>query len=433
MKKKNKKNKNGPEIPSDKLKGKLKRHQERLAREEQKKEKSRNALFRRRVREASEKKAPKTLRTKSYYRFSKEYPSAVTPDGFRENKPEKEKLSAGKKLLAVICCIAVFCLSFLAIETAFVISERDISDGKGGQQTDTAELRTAVHFTADKLRNLSAQDILSELDAHGADTAVFEFKDEYGYVYFDINSFTGASADRRIPEAETKLRELKENGISCIAYISCFRDTAAASSLAGACLKNTMGSDFIAADGSAWLDPFAEASVTYLTDIIKKAAEAGFDNILLDNVCFPPAGNAEPGYSGDASSAEKKNAVLIDFINKASSEAGKDKIIVMSLISGINQVTDAPSEKYSGLLTSADCEGFAVDLRTASQNNEITENSHYFSYVDEMPEVFILDALSLAKTSLKDTDRKLTAIVDSTLTETEKLAEISDIYNIIYW
>ena len=50
-----------------------------------------------------------------------------------------------------------------------------------------------------------------------------------------------------------------------------------------------------------------------------------------------------------------------------------------------------------------------------------------------MPEVFILDALSLAKTSLKDTDRKLTAIVDSTLTETEKLAEISDIYNIIYW
>ena len=71
MKKKNKKNKNGPEIPSDKLKGKLKRHQERLAREEQKKEKSRNALFRRRVREASEKKAPKTLRTKSLQIFKR--------------------------------------------------------------------------------------------------------------------------------------------------------------------------------------------------------------------------------------------------------------------------------------------------------------------------------------------------------------------------
>ena len=76
MKKKNKKNKNSPEIASDKLQGKLKRHQEKLAKEEQKREKSRNALFRRRVREASEKKAPKTLRTKAYYRFSKEYPSS---------------------------------------------------------------------------------------------------------------------------------------------------------------------------------------------------------------------------------------------------------------------------------------------------------------------------------------------------------------------
>ena len=165
---------------SDKKNGRLIRYRERLEKEKLNSEKERNALFRKRVRTASEKKAPGTLRTRAYYRFSSEFPSVVSPDGFRENIPEREKMTGRARAVVSIVCVCVFIFTLIALETGVRLSLRE-----------------------------PGRDI------------------------------SGSAAAK-----EEKIKALNDAGIKCLAYISCFKDTVAASSLSGMEVLTSLGGLF---------------------------------------------------------------------------------------------------------------------------------------------------------------------------------------------
>jgi len=435
MKKKNKKNTDIYETGSKHLHNQIKRREERISKQEEKREKSRNALFRKRVREASERKAPKTLRTKAYYRFSRDFPAFVTPDGFRENNPEKEKLSAGKKLTVFICCIAVFALTFIGVETAVALSEKPVPSNEDAPPASTGEAFLALHITPEELSSLSPDDIKAKVTAAGCNKAVFEFKSEYGYVYFDINSFVGGSADKRIGDAWDKINTLREMGIGCVAYISCFKDTIAASSLEGMEIKNSDDSVFLDNDGFAWLDPFSQESTAYVQKITEKALEGGFEHIILDNICFPSQYSTVPPVLGGNDSDTARNAVLRKFIDNAVSVFGNDKLIIMSTVTGFSAVSDAPGEKYGGTLMLTNSISHAADVRVAAQETQIIEGSELFGYIDEMPKVFMLDAGDIAARSLKASKEAtcIYAVTDSHITNSQELLNSVNIENIIFW
>ncbi len=411
-----------------------KRRQERLEKEKKNKEKSRNALFRKRVREASEKKAPKTLRTKAYYRFSSDYPSTVSPDGFRENHYEKNVLSNKKRILTALVCILLFLFSFTAIQTAAHLSKKPLKEDTAATVTENDSL-TACHISPEDLASKTSDEIISEIKSSNCNTAIIEFKSEYGYVYFDIGSFTGASADKRINSAWDKLKAINEAGIKSIAYISCFKDTIAASSSSGMEVSTSAGYTFKDNEGACWLDPFSDKANEYVLNIIKKAAEGGFTYILLDNICYPTDYSvASPLFNSSDTEADK-NKALISFIDSAVKTAGKEKIITLCDISGFASLSQIPNEKYAGALLSSSCIAFSVDLRQNKQYNEQLINSDLIKYIEEMPLAFILDAGALAKNSLQNQKEAsvVLAVIDKELENAEDFVIHAGIENIIFW
>ncbi len=413
----------------------LKRHREKLERESKRQEQKRNELFTKNVTSATEKKAPVTLRTKAYYRYAKDYPSDVTPDGFRENFPVKKKMSRKAKLILLAVCIFIFVSTVTVIQTGIELSKKPPQEGNDTPVIAPSESLTALHFAPSEFASKSAEELKSELDSAGANSCVIEFKDEYGYVYFDVNSFIGASADKKTDNAWDKVSYLSENGISCIAYVSCFKDTVAASSLSGMEVKTSSGTVFTDSSLSCWLDPFSSATSEYLTSLMVKAIDGGFAYVLADNICFPTEFSvAAPVFSVTADT-ENKNSVLLSFITEISNAVGTDKLITMCDVSGFAKISDTVNEKYGGAIIDTKCIAYCIDTRSEAQYEQLLNTSDVFKYIEEMPLAFILDAGSLASKSVTETKEAniLAAVIDKSLEKADVYVRYAGISNIIYW
>lgn len=417
---------------SDKKNGRLMRYRERLEKERLEREKKRNDLFRNRVRAASEKKAPETLRTKAFYRFSSEYPSVVSPDGFRENAPVKEKMTPKARAVVVLLCAFIFVFTLIALKTGVQLSLREPETDVPAPVIGEVQKMKASFISAETLRGSTAEKIAGMLKEKGSDTAVIEFKSEYGYVYFDTGSFTGASADKKIENADEKIRELSSLGIRCIAYISCFCDSVASSSLAGMEVLTSAGSIFTDMAGDMWLDPYSDTAHDYLINIMKSAVDSGFSAVLLDNVCFPSEFYLSSPVYLSFTDGDTKNAVLREFINKAVEAVGADKLILNCDISAFTGISPIPDDRYGGTLLDTDCISFCLDMRRDSQYAIQLENSDILRYVEEMPLAFILDAGALAVKALGEKEAYiLYAFVESDVKAAAEYAEYSGINNII--
>ena len=87
---------------------------------------------------------------------------------------------------------------------------------------------------------------------------------------------------------------LADDSRYAIARISCFLDgQTARSQVKELGLENTGGYIFYDADNRNWLDPGKAAARQYLTELIRQAAEAGFDEVLLTDVSYPTAGKVD--------------------------------------------------------------------------------------------------------------------------------------------
>lgn len=417
----------------DRKNGRLARYRERLEKEKLAREKNRNALFKKRVRAASEKKAPETFRTKAYYRFSSEYPSVVSPDGFRENVPVKEKMTPKTKITVSLLFVFVFVFTLVALKTGVLLSLRD-PDADVPDPVLVEEQKINMKFiSAEDFRSNTAEEIAAKLKKNGADSLLAEFKSEYGYVYFDTGAFVGASADKKIDGGREKIKELSSLGIRCFAYISCFKDSVASSSLAGMEVLTSSGTLFSDSAGNMWLDPYSDAAHDYLINIMKSAVNSGFSAVMLDNVCFPSEFYLSAPVYLSFEEGDTKNAVLKEFINKAAAAVGTDKLILNCDITAFTEICTLPDDRYGGTLLGTDCISFCLDIRQDSQYAIHLENSEILRYVEEMPLAFILDAGALAVNALGEKKEAyiLYAFVDSDVKNAAEYAEYADINNII--
>ena len=429
-----KRKKNIPEnpniIPADRKAGGLRRYRERLEKESREQEKKRNSLFKSRVNSASAKKAPETVRTKAYYRFSEKYPSVVSPDGFRENAPEKEKMSVSARILLIALCVFVFVVSLVALRAGMLFSEK-VPEEETLPVAAQDKGMSVCTVSYNDFRTKSAEEIKNDVVSAGCNSVLIEFKSEYGYVYFEAGSFLGASALKQIPGAEEKIKELSVQGIDCIAYISCFKDSVAATAATGMEVVTSDGSIFRDSAGDMWLDPYNEVAREYLLNLIKMADELDFRAIMLDNVCYPTEFYMSlPVYPAYDESKDKLS-VISDFIKDASA-LSESEVILCCDITAFSEISPLPNEKYGSALLGAEGVSFCLDLRMAKQYDAHLEESESFCYVDEVPLVFILDASALALRELGNKRDAYTiyAFVDKDLPEAVKYAGFSGIENI---
>ena len=416
----------------------LKRHKEELERKKIEKNKRDNEFFRERVRKASSERAPLTSRTKSYYRFAKEYPNKVDENGFRENRPAGKKLSPTKRVILFLVCVAVFCASFTAVKVGLELSAREPENmPEQPQITENAGMKV-LHFTYNELRTGNAGVLAKLVRDNGCDAALFEFKDAEGYVAFDVDGYVGNSAGRLVPSAWETVQGLEAEGIKTFAYISCYRDRVAAEGKNSWAVKDydSQSTVLIDTDGAAWLDPFNTEVSEYLNSLVAKAVEGGFSYVVLDNLRKPGnRGLSTAYYPAIGDTGSKINGALTAFIRLAYQTAGKDRLIVLcdpyAFMSG-----DSASERTGGSLLTTAAKQFAVDARISFAEDGGFDPEGLYAFIDEMPSVFVLDAFSTAENAVKETENaggyRLFACIEKE-PEITALAEKSGMENIILW
>lgn len=137
-------------------------------------------------------------------------------------------------------------------------------------------------------------------------------KDSAGNVYFDTEAAVTYSVKTAEDSAETLEKITGEASDSyTIARISCFLDPKAGDSHTTTMgLMNTGGYIFYDGNNSRWIDPGKADARSYLSALIRDAAELGFDEILLTNVCYPLEGKLDKIQYGEGDRPQKLSSFL---------------------------------------------------------------------------------------------------------------------------
>lgn len=412
----------------------MKRRQEELARRAAEKAKRDELYFRRRVKNASSKKVPFTLRTRSYYRFAKEYPSNVDTNGFRENKPPVKKLTPVKKIILFLVCIVVFAAALIGAKTGLVISMREPENISTGDPIAVSQPLRAYHFAVNEINDITT--IKNILEVNDCNAAVFEFKNEDGKLNFGALPPTrtaepGTELTTEIQEETTAapvteydkkwdiIKELESEGVKTVAYISCYKDSAKAVSDPSLAVEDydSPGTALKDSKGNMWLDPFSPGVTEYLVELMQKAMDGGFSYVLLDNVCRPVNMGLKTAYypfAGDTGS--DFNGALSRFIQAAVNGIGREKVIVMSDPYGFISAKDDVSGRYGGNISDSGAGNYAIDARLSHMQTKGFDPAEIYTYVKEMPLVAVIDSFSLSVDAARDsetpTDAKLWACLE---------------------
>ncbi len=334
--------------------------------------------------------------TKSFYRFSKDFPSVTDNEGFRDNEfirnsPAK-KASLRRRLTVLFVC--VFTVTYLVMMLGFAISHLPIKKSNtltpdGVQASHILSGYNSVYLTGDVLSQSSAEILISEFKMSGVDTVVIDFKDAEGNFYFKPS--IGVSNDalfKASDNAASIVKQFRDAGIRVFAKMSCFADDIYArnnqDNAAYVMVTPESGSSEqvktlwynTGADSHAWLDPFSNEIMYYLRTVITDVAEMNVDGIIFDHAVLPAAAETDNAVFSGAYGQEKSTAQqMISFINTLNST-------YISCVTGITVPSDiiiasisekkVPAAAYSG------CDFLMPDARLSLiPDNTILDNMQY--------------------------------------------------------
>ena len=111
-----------------------------------------------------------------------------------------------------------------------------------------------------------------------------------------------------------KIAAMKASGLYAAARISCFRDDAYEKYDTAAAIKNVDNNVWYDGKIKAWLSPYSADARSYITAIAVECAQAGYNEIILDNSFFPTYGRTERlNFTGETETkTEAINAFLTE-------------------------------------------------------------------------------------------------------------------------
>lgn len=334
--------------------------------------------------------------TKSFYRFSKDFPSVTDSEGFRDNEfirnsPAK-KASLRRRLIALFVC--VFTVTYLVTMLGFAVSHLPIKKNTavtpdGIQASHILGGYNAVYLTGDVLSYSSAEILISEFKMSGVDTVVIDFKDAEGNFYFKPS--IGVSNDalfKASDNAASIVKQFRDADIDVFAKMSCFADDIYArnnqDNAAYVMVTPESGSSEqvktlwynTGTDSHAWLDPFSNEIMYYLRTVITDVAEMNVDGIIFDHAVLPTAAETDNAVFSGAYGQEKSTAEqMISFINTLNST-------YINCVTGITVPSDiiitSISEKKIPSAAFSGCDFIMPDARLSLiPENTILDNMQY--------------------------------------------------------
>lgn len=129
-------------------------------------------------------------------------------------------------------------------------------------------------------------------------TVIFEIKDAAGNKAYtpdaNENRQNSAAAEGQEASSENMFRglcaKLREGNIRTAAKISAFRDNAASSAERALAVKTSSGARWLDVKYIGWLNPYNEQACEHIYSLVAEVAALGFDEVILDNFCFPYSG-----------------------------------------------------------------------------------------------------------------------------------------------
>ncbi len=195
----------------------------------------------------------------------------------------------------------------IATPDATPIAEQGVVDGSWAQ----------VSLSALTTPELIAQTI-NELSAQGVTYVEVTLKDTAGYIHY-ASSIEAASSSIAATciDAQAVATAITEAGMIPVASIAAFQDPISVyqdKSLA----IGYIGTDYrwldntAEAGGKAWMNPYADASVTFIGDIISEVSAMGYSHVVLGQVQFPKQVSTSQDYGdiGDATRADALRSAI---------------------------------------------------------------------------------------------------------------------------
>lgn len=184
-----------------------------------------------------------------------------------------------------------------------------------------------------------------QLAAQGVAYAVVPLKDTAGSLYYasQVAAASGSVVDTPV-DAAAVASIFKENGILPVAQLTAFRDPAGARADHSMAIRYK-GQEYLwldnkaSAGGNPWLNPYADATVQYIGDLIAELHGMGFDHVLLESVQFPSSTSSKQDY--DNTNGVGRSGQLAADIAAWQSRFGSDVTLWYGY--SLSQVTDSSS------------------------------------------------------------------------------------------
>ncbi|MBR2928913.1 MAG: hypothetical protein IKC24_07135 [Oscillospiraceae bacterium] len=227
---------------------------------------------------------------------------------YRGRVPLKRKLAVAAMVLILLICGAYLAISQyvefesdggMSLRLPWVSEEtrQEKEDGSGelpdislviNEPQDLLDEMHAVEISAQTLR--LRRDEGQWWTAEGFNAVSVRLKEKDGMLHY---AFASAPAELIHPGAlsRAELEVLLNDDVYTVARISCFSDSAAAAmDMAGKGLCQKNGYIWYDNSNNHWLDPGKEAAQDYLVALCAELVELGFDEVLLENACYPTMG-----------------------------------------------------------------------------------------------------------------------------------------------
>ncbi len=157
--------------------------------------------------------------------------------------------------------------------------------------------------------------LIEALAAVGADGFVFRTKDTLGKVRYSSAVAVPEAVEETAASRELLGRLCAQEDVYTVASITCFLDPVYAFAnmeAAGICQKS--GYIWYDANMQHWMDPEKEGARQYLIALALECAQLGFDELMLDALCYPTEGKL---YKIDYSkNTMDKTAALVLFLTE---------------------------------------------------------------------------------------------------------------------
>ena len=143
---------------------------------------------------------------------------------------------------------------------------------------------------------LSDGTALTQAEAAGATTVLFEMKSIDGTLAFETQSALGTARDT--DGGNETIAQFTAGDVQTAAWLSCFRDNALPRADRSLSIHSS-GGNWWDDQQVRWCSPMSERMRSYITDLCRELAELGFDELVLDNCSFPNRGGTSAILSDD--------------------------------------------------------------------------------------------------------------------------------------